>query len=131
MKNTIIILILLLSSCTSNEKRFLGKQKTKGIENLYVKYYQEDKFDMTIPLSYEVVNENDSIIFNQSFLWGTHDKLVDCNYFYSGVYDSILYISYPNPEEICVIKNLKINSEENRDSLFKILKLHNNALIEQ
>ena len=75
-KYTIVVVLFIgLSSCFSNRYEFIGKKKMINTENLWVKFYQLDEFDMVTPISYQVVDINDSLLTRRYFLIGTNDKL--------------------------------------------------------
>lgn len=114
---------------STDEERFLGKKKIEGTENLYIKFYQTDEFDMATPLDYEVVDYKDSTVVRKTFLVGTHDKEEGTNSLYARVYDSILYISYIKPNQVWKVLDLKSSGKE-RENLFQILKSHDSTLVE-
>ena len=128
MKTIPLLLLMFLTSCSSNDERFLGKKKIEGTENLYIRFYQTDEFDMATPLDYEVVDHKDSVVIHKTFLVGTHDKEEDTNSLYAKVYDSILYISYIKPNQVWKVRDLKSGKE--RENLFRTLKSHDSTLVE-
>ena len=82
---------------------------------------------MVTPISYQVVNENDSLFARRIFLIGTHDKLQNVDRFYAKIQDSILYICYPYPKVIA-IKHISNLSSPNQWDLIEKLQKYDTSL---
>jgi hypothetical protein len=98
--------------CSTDEYRYVGKLKVKGIEDIYVKIYQKDKWDWATPLHYELVKSKDTIIQRRRFLVGTLDgPLENVEGFYSGSCDGIIYVAYVKPDRVYAMYNFKTRKE--------------------
>jgi len=131
--NYIVVVILLtcgLMSCFSNEDELTGKKKVKGSENLFVKIYQKDKFDYVTPISFELINQDGSIIISNRFLTGTDVRHEKIERFYPCLHDGIFYLCYPYPKVYAIHPLDPAKSKLSRDTLFKILKEHDSRLID-
>jgi hypothetical protein len=101
-----------------------------GSRDLVVKLYQQDKFDYVTPITFELINEKDSILIPEHFLTGTDETQEKIDRFYPGLRDSIFYLCYPYPE-VFAIKHLSPSkSQLSRDSLFRRLKAYDNKLVD-
>jgi len=99
-------LILLTLQC-SEGLRIVGKLSIEGVDNLYFRIYQYDEFDSATALRFDVVDENDSVKVRQHFFTGTHDYVNDLEHFTAACHDSIVYMTYGNPEIIFAVYDLK------------------------
>ena len=72
------------------EQDIIGKKKIINKQDWSVKFYQLDEFDMVTPISYQVVDVNDSLISGRSFLAGTDANKKSIEEFYVEIQDSIL-----------------------------------------
>ncbi|GAB1856577.1 hypothetical protein MHTCC0001_14120 [Flavobacteriaceae bacterium MHTCC 0001] len=122
-----ILLTIVLYSCFSNQYEYIGEKKIVNKEDWRVKIYQKDEFDMATPISYQVVDENDSSITRRYFLIGTNDKLKNVDGFYAKIQDSILYMCYPYPE-VVAIKHLSALDSSNQWDLIKKLQKYDTSL---
>lgn len=134
-------LLLLISHCSCNkEERFLGKMPAPVTKTVYFKVYQSNNFDSFTSLSSEIVNQNDSVIVSRHFLAGTDLFEYNTDNFRVGEFDSIIYITYFDPNEIIGIYDLRNNigypfylkdyqqAQLHGDSLLKRLHYYNNKL---
>lgn len=122
-----MLLTIGLYSCFSNKYEYIGEEKIVNKEDWRVKIYQKDEFNMVTPISYQVVDEKDSLITRRYFLIGTHDKLKNVDRFYSKIQDSIFYICYPYPE-VVTIKHLSTLDSSNQWGLIKKLQKYDTSL---
>jgi len=99
---------LFLTQCNEKE-RLIGKLKVNDIEGYYFRLYQYDEFDSATGLYCDLVNEKDSIIARKIHITGTLDYIDDLKPFSAKSYDSILYLTYINPEIIYSVYDLKSN----------------------
>lgn len=130
-KLSILSMCVLLTSCFSNEYELIGEKKVEGSRNLYVKIYQEDKFDYVTPIHFELLNIKDSVIIPETYLTGTDVRYENIERFFPFLYDSIFYICYPYPKVYFIQHLNTIKPQFPRDSLFKKLKERDNKLIDK
>ena len=107
----------------------------KGVNDIFINIFQEDEFDYATALSYEIVDNNDSIILRKSFLIWTLDGESYLKSFTANSYDSIIYLTYPDPMKIYAVFDLKSkrgypngirnNDYEKGEQLFKRLQSFN------
>ena len=129
-KALVVLLSCGLSSCFSNEFEEIGTKKVDGSETLCVKFFQLDEFDHISPIRFDLLNQNDSILINRKYVTGETPLMQSVEKFSPILYDSILYICYPYPE-VCAIHHLDPSKPElSRDTLFRIIKAHDSALID-
>jgi hypothetical protein len=102
-------ILLLFTACNSSENpRFLGKLAIKNIPDKFFRLYQEDKFDSSVPIYFEIVDNQDRVLYPINFLIGTSDfDRHDTKDFFTGTYDSIIYLSFINPDDIYAMYDLK------------------------
>ncbi len=114
MRNFIWLYFLsvLFNSCKDNEKpNLLGKLPITGVDNIFFKVYQEDKqFEDVVGIYYEIVDKQDLVIKGMELLCGTSDfDSEDTKRFFTGSQDSLIYLSFVNPNDVYVIYDLRSN----------------------
>lgn len=125
----------------SNNKteRTVGRIKIEGDLNAYVDIYQSVEFDMVTEIYGNIVNAEDSIISLSKTIFNSHEPKESITLFHAFSYDSIIYITYENTDNVVEIYNLKNSIQEqynmnttemskHEDSLFYILKSLNPKL---
>lgn len=122
-----MLLFISIYSCFSNKYEYIGEKKIINKEDWRVKIYQKDEFDMATPISYQIVDENDSLISRRRFLIGTTDKLKNADRLYAKIQDSIFYVCYPYPKVI-VIKHISNLDGSNQWDLIIKLQKHDASL---
>lgn len=130
-KKIILLFSLILISCFSGDDIFLGEKKVSGSENLLIKIYQTDEFDMATSLQYELIDTNGSVVIDKSFITGTNDKLTGIDDFYATLYDSIFFVCYPQPEDLYIIRDLKKTPTREKEIMLEKLKSYNKNLKEK
>lgn len=131
-ENYIVLAVLIvcgLTSCFSDKDELIGKKKVKGSENLFVKIYQQDKFDYVTPILFELINQDGTVIISKMFLTGTDVRHEKIERFYPFLHDSIFYICYPYPEVYAIHHLNPAKSELPKDTLFKMIKENDSKLI--
>ncbi len=118
----LMLLFISLYSCFSGKDEYIGEKKIINKEDWRIKIYQADKFDMATPISYQIVDENDSLISRRRFLIGTTDKLKNVDRFYVKIQDSIFYICYPYPKVITIKHISNLDSSKQWDLIIKLQK---------
>lgn len=126
----VILLICGITSCFSNKDELTGKKKVEGSENLFVKIYQQDEFDYVTPISFELINQDKSVLISKQFLTGTDVRHEKIERFHPYLYDSIFYICYPYPKVYAINHLDPSKSQLPRDTLFKMIKAHDSKLID-
>ncbi len=116
-----------LYSCFSGKDEYIGEKKIINKEDWRIKIYQEDKFDSATPISYQIIDKNDSLIAGKYFLIGTTDKLKDVDRFYAKIQDSIFYVCYPYPK-VLAIKHISNLDSSNQKNLIIKLQKHDPSL---
>jgi len=143
MKTKIIPLITLILFTSCFKERKIGQLKVNGIENVFVNIYQEDEFDFVTALKYEIVDSEKNLILVKSQLVGTEDHITNLNDFRASSFDSIMYLTWGNENEIYAVYDLKsgkgypkskLNEDwklkfQNADNLVNELKKNNPNLI--
>ncbi|MCT8341262.1 hypothetical protein MG296_14440 [Flavobacteriaceae bacterium TK19130] len=97
--------MLLFTSCFQERK--IGQLKVSGIENTFVNIYQKDEFDFVTPLYYEILDSDENLILEKHHLIGTNDHITDLKNFKANSYDSIVYLTWGNTDEVYAIYDLK------------------------
>lgn len=113
----LIFIVLIFSYCTTGRERFVGKLKVIGNENVYFKIYQKDEFDMVSPLSYEIVDQKNTILSNRRFLVGTHDHIEDLEDFYSGSCGKVIYLSFIDSNRVYAIYDMNTKKVSDLSSI--------------
>ena len=96
--------ITLLSSCEG--EAYLGELKVRGLENVFVKLWQDREFDKATAIKYQViVGEKEETA--KRFLLGTDAYERNTKNFQASSFDSIVYITFHSDYEICALYDLK------------------------
>jgi len=125
-----------MASCS--EQHEIGLIEIKGIPGTYVRLSQDDEFDSSTGVYFEIINDNDEIILSKNLLFGSLDYIESSSLFKANSIDSIIYITYYDPKEVYAIFDLKsgkgyprsLNDENtdvettftSADSLFNLIK---------
>jgi len=110
---------------------------------VFVNIYQEDEFDFVTALKYEIVDSEKNLVLVKSQLVGTEDDITNLNDFKASSFDSIMYLTWGNENEIYAVYDLKsgkgypkskLNEDwklkfQNADNLVNELKKNNPNLI--
>ena len=143
MKNQIYIYIIflmtssLLFSCSGEHE--IGKLPVEGLKDIYINLSQEDQFDSATAIYYEIVGNKNHVILKKYHLTGTHDYESDLTNFTANSHDSIIYLTYLEPNKVFAVYDLKTgkgyphgstsqdyNSQsKNGELLFNIIKSKN------
>ena len=143
MKTKILLLLTLVLFTSCFKERKIGELKVNGMKNIFVNIYQKDEFDSATPLYYEITKSEKDTILKKTHLIGTHDHITDLNDFKAKSFDSIVYLTWGNENEIYAVYDLKsgqgypkskLNENwklrfENADNLINELKEKNPNLI--
>ncbi len=105
----ILLITFFFTSCNNRkEPRFLGELSIPNIDNVFFKVYQEDKFDSVVGIYFEIVDKDDNVLSPMNLLIGTSDfDRSDAKDFYTGSHDSIIYLSFVDPNIMYAIYDLK------------------------
>jgi|GEM_PF-2013352 len=134
----IILLMCVLLSCNKDELRFVGAMLVPENDSLSIRIYQEDKFDSSLALYYEIVNSDSLVLVDKTFFTGTHDKIKNVNEFDIGLSNDVAYLTYFE-NKVFVMHSLdsgigyphgsfgksKVKERQLRDSLFFIISKDN------
>ncbi|MGD1837574.1 MAG: hypothetical protein ACPKPY_05900 [Nitrososphaeraceae archaeon] len=94
--------------CRKGE-RLIGKIPVDGLDNVFFRLYQQDEFDYTTALLFDIVDHRDTVIARKHFMTGTLDHVKDLEPFTTGCYDSIVYLTYIDSNRIYGVFDLKEN----------------------
>ncbi|PHR94009.1 MAG: hypothetical protein COA80_12910 [Leeuwenhoekiella sp.] len=89
------------------KERRIGQLEISGIDNVFMNIYQEDEFDFATALKYEITDSEKNLILEKSNLIGTSEHITDLYDFKAKSFDSIIYLTWGNENEIYAIYDLK------------------------
>lgn len=132
MKQVLLILtvmLLMVIGCIyllfNESERVVGKIPVENVKGLHFTIYQEQKFDYSTAVYYDIWKDEKKLISKKFFLLGTMDYEYASD-FYANSYGSLIYLSYPRPNIVVAIHDLKSNRgyprAEPNDSLGATLK---------
>tara|TARA_R110000868_G_scaffold410364_1_gene698190 strand:+ start:97 stop:543 length:447 start_codon:yes stop_codon:yes gene_type:complete len=107
MKSKLFLLLTLILFTSCFQERKIGQIKVSGIENTIVNIYQKDEFDFVTPFYYEILDSDKNLILEKHHLIGTEDHITDLENFKAKSYDSIVYLTWGNENEIYAVYDLK------------------------
>ena len=110
--HTILVTFFLFISCNyGDNSRYLGKISASEV-GIFFKLYQEDKFESSVGIYFEITNNQNKTIFPKTFLIGTSDfDRRDTKDFFVSVYDSIVYIGFKSDTNV-IYKMYDIKSKK-------------------
>jgi len=123
MKTKIILLLTLILFTSCFKERKIGQLEISGIENVFMNIYQEDEFDFVTALRYEITDSEKNLILEKSHLIGTNDHITNLNDFKAKSFDSIVYLTWGNENEIYAVYDLKSGKGYPKSQLDKNWKL--------
>jgi hypothetical protein len=93
---------------SGDRERIVGKIPVRNLKEIHVTIYQDQKFDNSTTVYYDIRKGQESLISDKHFLFGTMDYEHESDY-YANSYDSIIYLSYPQPNIVVALHDLKSN----------------------
>lgn len=127
--SSLVFVVLGLFSCSSNDERLIGKRRVVGSPNLHALFYQYDEFDMATAVSFVLVDEQDSIVVSERFMFGALEPIYDTIMIVPVCYDSIFFVCYPYPK-VRFMLGIGQNTPSTQSDLFARIRAYDGKLLE-
>lgn len=101
----LFLLTFVLSSCSDTLD--IGLVEVKGQKDVFFHITQDNEIDVVSGVDYEIISKKNKVIAPKTFLFGSYDYLDDISDFEAFSFDSIIYLTYDDPNNVHAMFDLK------------------------
>jgi len=105
---------VIILSCT--DQHDIGRLPGEGLNNIYVKLDQDNEFDHSTGIHYEIIFGNGQVIVEKTLLTGCSDYIEDLSDFTAGSCDSVIFVTFFDSTHVFAVYDLKTGNGHPRSS---------------